>query len=139
MGSAFVVKTSLDKQRGKRVNQLKAQTRHERIKEITWKLAEILTAEERIRDRKQLNIALCEMAVFDHLVESQTQVVSPPTTMTLVNRPALPLPMFHGEIAAWESWKAVWATYNDDVSLSEKQKYQYLRGCFKKKAADAVS
>ncbi|XP_045035171.1 uncharacterized protein LOC123475973 [Daphnia magna] len=79
------------------------------------------------------------MAVLDQLAESQTQVVSAPMTTTMVNRPALPLPMFNGEIAAWGSWKAALATYHDEVTLLEEQKYQYLRGCFKGKATDVVS
>lgn len=58
MGAALVVNTSLDKPRERRVNILKAQTRHEIIKEITRKLAEISTAEKRVRDREQLDIAL---------------------------------------------------------------------------------
>ncbi|KAK4021392.1 hypothetical protein OUZ56_003308 [Daphnia magna] len=121
MGAALVVKSSRDKG-GRRVNKLKTQTRHERIKEITRKLAEISTAEERVNDREQLDIALSEMVVLDQLVESQKRD-SAPTNTTLVNRPALPLPVFNGEIAAWGSWKAAWSTYRDDASLSEEQKY----------------
>lgn len=105
MVAALVVKTSLDKPRKRRVNTLKAQTRHERIKEITRELAEISTAKEKVKDREKLDIALCEMAVLDQLAESQTQLVSPPTTTTLVNPPALPLPIFNGETVAWGSWK----------------------------------
>ncbi|KZS14297.1 Uncharacterized protein APZ42_020379 [Daphnia magna] len=114
MGAALVVKSSRDKGE-RRVNTLKAQTRHERIEEITRKLAEISTAEERVSDHEQLDIALGEMVVLDQLAESQKRD-SAPTTTTLVNCLALPLPVFNGEIAAWGSWKAAWSTKNTRLS-----------------------
>ncbi|KAK4027774.1 hypothetical protein OUZ56_016821 [Daphnia magna] len=114
MGAALVVKSSRDKGE-RRVNTLKAQTRHERIEEITRKLAEISTAEERVSDHEQLDIALGEMVVLDQLAESQKRD-SAPTTTTLVNCLALPLPVFNGEIAAWGSWKAAWSTKSTRLS-----------------------
>ncbi|KZS19909.1 Uncharacterized protein APZ42_013539 [Daphnia magna] len=119
MGAALVVKTSRDKGE-RRVNTLKAQTRHERIKEITRNLAEISIAEERVNDREKLDVMLSEMVVLNQLAESQKRVPVPATT-ALVNRPELSLPMFNGEIAAWGSWKAAWSTYNEDASPSGDQ------------------
>ncbi|KZS03836.1 Uncharacterized protein APZ42_033343 [Daphnia magna] len=101
MGAGHIVRTSKDKKE-RRVNTLKAQSRHDRIVELTRKLAGISTADERTSDREQLDVALSEIAVLEQLAEPPKRDPTP-TTTTLVNRPALPLPVFSGDIAAWES------------------------------------